>query len=201
MYVPKLYAVNDAEEVHAFLKAHPFGTVVTYDGDKPIATHVPLRFHAEDGRVWFTTHVAKNNPQWQSIEDQTVLVIVQGTNAYISASLYGHEDVSTWNYQAVHLYGQATLSNAEQLEEDLAGLLRDHEGERKNAVVWEELSEPVQRQKHGVVGFRIDIDEIEAAFKLSQNRNDEDYTRIVSELEQAGCPMADVMRDNRDPST
>ncbi|TCI71080.1 FMN-binding negative transcriptional regulator [Exiguobacterium sp. SH0S7] len=197
MYVPKLYAVNDAEEVHAFLKAHPFGTVVTHDGQKPIATHVPLRFHEADGRIWFTTHVAKNNPQWQTIEDQTVLVIVQGSNAYISASLYGHEDVSTWNYQVVHAYGQATILNAEQLEEDLAGLLRDHEKERENAVIWEELSESVQRQKHGVVGFRIDIDEMQAAFKLSQNRNEADYNRIVSELEQAGCPLAGVMREHK----
>ncbi|MFN3367118.1 MAG: FMN-binding negative transcriptional regulator, partial [Exiguobacterium mexicanum] len=71
------------------------------------------------------------------------------------------------------------------------------EGNREHAVVWEELSEPVQRQKYGVVGFRIDISEMQAAFKLSQNRNETDYTRIVSELEQAGCPMADVMRRNR----
>ncbi|OGX79598.1 protease [Exiguobacterium sp. SH31] len=197
MYVPKLYAVNDAEEVHAFLKAHPFGTVVTHDGQKPHATHVPLRFHAEDGHVWFTTHVARNNPQWQTIEDQTVLLIVQGPDAYVSASWYGHEDVSTWNYQAVHLYGQATILSSAELETDLAGLLQDHERERENAIVWEELSEPVQRQKHGVVGFRIDIDEIQAAFKLSQNRNDEDYERIVSELEQAGCPLADVMREHK----
>lgn len=95
MYVPKLYAVNDPKEVYAFLKAHPFGTVVTHDGQKPIATHVPLRFHEEDGRTWFTTHIAKNNPQWQTIEDKTVLLIVQGPDAYVSASWYGHEDVST----------------------------------------------------------------------------------------------------------
>lgn len=197
MYVPKLYAVNDLKEVHAFLKAHPFGTVVTYDGQKPIATHVPLRFHEEDGRAWFTTHVAKNNPQWRTIEGQTVLLIIQGPDAYVSASWYGHEDVSTWNYQAVHAYGQATLLNTAQLEEDLAGLLSDHEGDRDQAVVWEELSEPVQRQKHGVVGFRIDVSEMQAAFKLSQNRNETDYVRIVSELEQAGCPMADVMREHK----
>lgn len=197
MYVPKLYAVNDPKEVHAFLKVHPFGTVVTHDGQKPIATHVPLRFHEKDGHAWFTTHIAKNNPQWQTIEDQTVLLIVQGPDAYVSASWYGHEDVSTWNYQAVHAYGQATIMNETQLEEDLAGLLQDHEGDREHAVVWEELSEPVQRQKYGVVGFRIDISEMQAAFKLSQNRNETDYTRIVSELEQAGCPMADVMRNNR----
>lgn len=197
MYVPKLYAVTNHEEVHAFLKAHPFGTVVTHDGQKPIATHVPLRFHEKDGRAWFTTHVAKNNPQWQTIEGQTVLLIVQGPDAYVSASWYGHEDVSTWNYQAVHAYGQATILNADQLEEDLAGLLQDHEGNRVHAVVWEDLSEPVQRQKYGVVGFRIDISEMQAAFKLSQNRNAEDYARIVSELEHEGCPMADVMREHK----
>ena len=197
MYVPKQYAVNDPKEVHAFLKAHPFGTIVTSDGQKPIATHVPLRLHEAEGKLSFTTHIAKNNPQWKTIEQQTVLVIVQGPDAYVSASWYGHEDVSTWNYQAVHLYGQAKIMTETELEDELAGLLRDHEGEREDAVVWEELSEPVKRQKYGVVGFRIDVSEIEAAFKLSQNRNDQDYARIVSELEQEGCPMADVMREKR----
>ncbi len=197
MYVPKLYAVTDPKEVHAFLKAHPFGTVITYDGHKPIATHVPLRLHETDGQLSFTTHIAKHNPQWKTIEQQTVLVIVQGPDAYVSASWYGHEDVSTWNYQAVHLYGKATIMTEAELEDELAGLLRDHEGERGDAVVWEELSEPVKRQKYGVVGFRIDVSDIEAAFKLSQNRNDEDYARIVSELEAEGCPMADVMRERR----
>lgn len=105
--------------------------------------------------------------------------------------------MSTWNYQAVHAYGQATILDADQLEADLAGLLQDHEGDREHAVIWEELSEPVQRQKYGVVGFRIDISDMQAAFKLSQNRNEADYTRIVSELEQAGCPMANVMRRQR----
>ncbi|MCT4783406.1 MULTISPECIES: FMN-binding negative transcriptional regulator [Exiguobacterium] len=197
MYVPKQYAVNDPKEVQAFLQAHPFGTVISHDGEKPIATHVPLRLHETDGQLSFTTPIAKANPQWKTIEQQTVLVIVQGPDAYVSASWYGHEDVSTWNYQAVHLYGKATIMTEAELEDELAGLLRDHEGERKNAVVWEELSEPVKRQKYGVVGFRIDVSEIEAAFKLSQNRNDEDYERIVSELEQEGCPMADVMRAHK----
>ena len=197
MYVPKQYAVNDPKEIHAFLKAHPFGTIITSDGQKPIATHVPLRLHETEGKLSFTTHIAKANPQWKTIEQQTVLVIVQGPDAYVSASWYGHEDVSTWNYQAVHLYGQAKIMTETELEEELAGLLRDHEGEREDAVVWEELSEPVKRQKYGVVGFRIDVSEIEAAFKLSQNRTDEDHARIVSELEEEGCPMADVMRDKR----
>ncbi|MFY7870147.1 MAG: hypothetical protein ACOVQN_11620 [Exiguobacterium sp.] len=50
---------------------------------------------------------------------------------------------------------------------------------------------------NGVVGFRIDITDMQATFKLSQNRNDVDYERIVSELEKQDKPIADVMRRHR----
>ncbi|MCC9621897.1 FMN-binding negative transcriptional regulator [Thalassospira sp. MA62] len=195
MYIPNQYSVKERAEIYAFLHAHPFGTIVTHDGDKPIATHVPLRFDEANSQL--TTHIAKANPQWRTIEDQTVLVMFQGPNAYVSASWYGHEDVSTWNYQAVHVYGRATILNEKELVEELAGFLHEHEGEREHAVRWETLSEPVKRQMNGVVGFRIDITDIQAAFKLSQNRSDVDHERIVSELEKQDKPIADVMRRHR----
>lgn len=195
MYIQNRYSVKDQADIIAFLHAHPFGTVVTHDGDKPIATHVPLRFDEANGQL--TTHVSKANPQWRTIENQTVLVIFQGPDAYVSASWYGHEDVSTWNYQAVHVYGRATILNESELIEELAGLLHEHEGEGADAVRWEALSEPVKRQMHGVVGFRIDITDIQATFKLSQNRSDVDHDRIVSELEKRHEPIADVMRRHR----
>ncbi|MCA0981261.1 FMN-binding negative transcriptional regulator [Exiguobacterium aestuarii] len=195
MYIQSRYSVKDEADIFAFLHAHPFGTIVTHDGDKPIATHVPLRFNEANGQL--TTHIAKANPQWRTIEDQTVLVIFQGPDAYVSASWYGHEDVSTWNYQAVHVYGRATILNEEELVEELAELLSEHEGEREHAVRWETLSEPVKRQMQGVVGFRIDITDIQATFKLSQNRSDTDHERIVSELEKQDKPIADVMRRHR----
>ena len=195
MYIQNRYSVKDQADIIAFLHAHPFGTVVTHDGDKPIATHVPLRFDEANGQL--TTHVSKANPQWRTIENQTVLVIFQGPDAYVSASWYGHEDVSTWNYQAVHVYGRATILNETELIEELAGLLHEHEGEGADAVRWDDLSEPVKRQMHGVVGFRIEITDIQATFKLSQNRSDVDHDRIVSELEKRHEPIADVMRRHR----
>ncbi|WP_215144816.1 FMN-binding negative transcriptional regulator [Exiguobacterium qingdaonense] len=197
MYIPNQYSVKERAEIHAFLHAYPFGTIVTYDGDKPIATHVPLRF--DEARGQLTTHIAKANPQWRTIEEQHVLVIFKGPDAYVSASWYGHEDVSTWNYQAVHVYGRATILNEGELVEELARLLHDHEGERDHAVSWDALSEPVKRQMHGVVGFRIDITDVQAMFKLSQNRNDVDHERIVSELENEHKSIADVMRRQRKP--
>ena len=38
---------------------------------------------------------------------------------------------------------------------------------------------------------------MQATFKLSQNRNDVDHERIVSELEKQDEPIADVMRQHR----
>ena len=48
-----------------------------------------------------------------------------------------------------------------------------------------------------LVLFRIDITDMQATFKLSQNRNDVDHERIVSELEKQDEPIADVMRQHR----
>lgn len=49
----------------------------------------------------------------------------------------------------------------------------------------ESLPEPVvEPQLKGVFGFEISIDKVEAADKLSQNRNDRDHANIISELEE-----------------
>jgi len=36
----------------------------------------------------------------------------------------------------------------------------------------------------GIVGFKIYIDEMQAAYKLSQNRDEESYHTIIGELEK-----------------
>ena len=33
----------------------------------------------------------------------------QGPHSYISSSWYENEEVPTWNYQAVHIYGKASI--------------------------------------------------------------------------------------------
>jgi transcriptional regulator len=38
----------------------------------------------------------------------------------------------------------------------------------------------------GIVAFELVVTRVDAAFKLSQNRNDGDHARIIQELEQRG---------------
>jgi len=36
----------------------------------------------------------------------------------------------------------------------------------------------------GIVGFEISVDEIQAAYKLSQNRDEKSYQQVIGQLEQ-----------------
>jgi transcriptional regulator len=46
------------------------------------------------------------------------------------------------------------------------------------------------REARGVFGFEIEIDEIQATKKLSQNRDDHNYKNIISELEKTENPQS-----------
>ena len=61
-----------------------------------------------------------------------MLIIYQGAHAYVSSSWYEKENVPTWNYQAVHLYGEATVLNEQETIDGLKTLLTKYEQNREN---------------------------------------------------------------------
>ena len=54
-----------------------------------------------------------------------------------------------------------------------------------------------------IMAFQIEVTQIEANYKLSQNRNDEDYWNIVAHLEnredELSHGVAEAMKQNRIP--
>ncbi|MBU8732904.1 FMN-binding negative transcriptional regulator [Cytobacillus oceanisediminis] len=186
MYIPKYYKVTNADEIWEFVQSNSFGTMVTTKHGRPIATHLPLQLIKEGDTCYLTGHMAYGNPQWRTFEaSEDVLVMFQGPHAYISSSWYEEENVPTWNYQAVHVYGRANILSEEELKQDLAMLLQKYEKHRKNPVLWDKLSpELLEQQLKGIVGFKIRVEEIQAADKLSQNRNERDYQNIIHKLHE-----------------
>jgi transcriptional regulator len=184
MYIPKYFKVTNVDEIFDFVQQNSFGTIVTTKQGKPIATHLPLQLMKEGDTYYITGHMAYGNPQWRTFETcEDVLVMFQGPHAYISSSWYEEENVPTWNYQAVHVYGTVSILDEEELKQDLTLLLQKYEKHRKNPVLWDKLSpEVLEKQLKGIVGFKIKVQEIQAANKLSQNRNEEDYHNIVNKL-------------------
>ncbi len=183
MYIPSHYKNENLSEVRAFITSHPFAILVNHLDGNPWATHTPLELTTDnEGRDVLIGHIARANPQWHAFEkNPRVLCIFQGPHTYVSSSWYREEEVPTWNYIAVHVYGTLqTMGEAEVLAW-LRTLIDHFEESEEHPVSLDRMSDATLRQVRGVVGFRIYIEEIKAAYKLSQGR-EEDHPRIISEL-------------------
>ncbi|MEC2565690.1 FMN-binding negative transcriptional regulator, partial [Bacillus thuringiensis] len=140
-------------------------------------------------------HMAYGNPQWRTFETcEDVLVMFQGPHSYISSSWYENEEVPTWNYQAVHIYGKASILDKQELIDELTTMLKKYEEHRENPILWDKLSPTLlENELKGIVGFKIKVGDIQAAYKLSQNRNERDYSNIIDKLYDEGNPDAKQM--------
>jgi len=186
MHIPKLYREEDSELIVKFLKQNNFPALVTFDGEKPIATHLPVEItQTETGGLTIYSHMSKANPQWKSFGGQEVLLIFQGAHTYISPRWYNHVNVPTWNYMMVHVYGKVRIVEGDELYSLLGRLVRQHEVDSNYRL--ESLPQDfVKKEMNGTVGFVVDVTRMDAGYKLSQNRNDEDHANIIRELEGRG---------------
>ena len=185
MYIPPKYRQTEIEEVEHFLRENAFGVLISQGDERRMATHIPLELEIDaSGQAWLVGHVAKANPHWQDFDKHPeVLAVFSGPHAYISSSWYKEEEVPTWNYIAVHVHGKLETLDEDQLLESLHKLVDKYEAASENPIRLDELSPSTMRQIRGIVGFRIRINEIHAAAKLSQGR-ETDHPRIIDELEK-----------------
>ena len=111
MYIPLQYQNKNLEEVKDFLKNNAFAILTSQVDNRPWATHLPLELETgPKGSDVLTGHMARRNPQWKHFkENEQVLAIFNGPHAYISSSWYHDEEVPTWNYVAVHVYGNLRI--------------------------------------------------------------------------------------------
>lgn len=201
MYLPKLYREEDHVRIVEFLKANGFPALVSHDGEKLVATHLPVEIvENADGSLTVLGHMSRANPQWKSFGEQEVLLIFQGAHTYISPRWYNHVNVPTWNYMNVHVYGKVRMLEGEELYALLSDLVKKHESTTGYSM--EGLpADFVEKEIKGVAGFALSVTCIDAAYKLSQNRDDESYTNIVCELEKrsddASHEIAQEMKQKR----
>ncbi|HMI06141.1 MAG TPA: FMN-binding negative transcriptional regulator [Flavobacterium sp.] len=188
MYIADLFKNENQSGIEDFLHKNSFGILVNQTDGKLWATHIPLEFDTnENGRKVLYGHISKENLQWKSFgNDNKVLAIFTGPHAYISSSWYDFENVPTWNYTAVHVYGTVKIIEGDAVLEHLKKLVDKYEAASENPVSIENFSKKTMMQTRGIVAFEIEITEIQASKKLSQNRDDTNFENIISELEKTG---------------
>jgi len=192
MYIPRRYEEKDVETIHAFIRENSFAILVSVLDGVPVATHIPLLLEKdEEGRDVLVGHIARGNGQKGSFAGggegeggAKVLAIFPGPHAYVSPRWYTQMNVPTWNYMAVHVYGTLTVIEGEELRAALSRLVDNYEQHLPKPVDMGEIGEErVSSEMRGIVGFRIVVEEIQAAYKLSQNRDEKSYHEVVRQLE------------------
>lgn len=203
MYIPDLYKNEDKESIQKFLKENAFGILINQTNGKLWATHIPLELEInKEGEEVLHGHISKENPQWTAFEsNDQILAVFTGPHSYISSSWYDHENVPTWNFSAVHVYGKIKIIEGNSVIDSLTKLVDKYEQNSKCPVRVADFSKKTMLQTRGIVAFKIKIEEIQAQNKMSQNRDDKNYSNIILELEKTenhqSMSIAKEMAKNR----
>jgi len=200
MYIPAHFEQPDIGIMHELIRAYPLATVVTLSSAGLNANHIPL--HLTDDSSTFGVlagHVARANPICR--EEGDVLAVFQGPDAYISPSWYATKQetgkvVPTWNYAAVHAYGNLQIiDDAAWLRGQLEALTSDHEA--AFAKPWKVEDAPADftdKLLEAIVGIEITINRLEGKWKVSQNQPPRNRVGVVQGLRENGqTAMAELV--------
>jgi transcriptional regulator len=189
VYLPPAFTETRDEVLIAHIERHEFGLLVSHGPAGQTAGHVPFLVDRRDGRLLLQGHVARPNPQVADLDPGgEALAIFLGPHAYISPSWYqAGPAVPTWNYTAVHAYGEVRAIRDPAWLRDLVARLSERHETREPTPPWrmQDLPEPyITGMLNGIVGFELAVGRLEGKFKLSQNRPAADRPRIAAALER-----------------
>lgn len=189
MYVPRHFALDDRQALVAFMRAHPFGMLISIADGAPAATHLPFVVLNAHGDIQLGTHMARANPNWRSLEAANVLVTFQGPHGYISPRWYTdpQRNVPTWNYAAVHCAGIARVADERQTAKIIECTACLMEGEDGWSVTRADAAY-IDRLKAAIVGIEITVGMMTGVQKFSQNHSEADRVRVTQALRASTRP-------------
>ena len=195
MYQPPHFHPDSVAAMHALLRAHPLGLLITPGADgMPVIDAIPFLLALGDDSPLsphgtLIGHVARANPLWHLSADQPVTVVFKGPDAYVSPGWYASKAdhgkvVPTWNYTLVQARGRLLVQDSpEQARAVVQRLTTEHES--RSAKPWALDDAPadfVAAMLGAIVAIQIPLDALDGKFKLSQNRSAEDRSGVCQGL-------------------
>ena len=211
MYLPAHFEETRADVLHALLRAHPLGLLVTQGaGGEMQANSVPFVLDADaaGGPGVLRAHVARANPLWREARDDVdSLVVFQGPQAYVSPSFYPGKAahgkvVPTWNYVMVQAHGRLrAIDDTAWLHAFVTRLTDRHEAAR--ATPWAVADAPpdyIATMLGAIVGIELVVTTLTGKWKVSQNRSAADRAGVVQGLRDAGVAEAALLGGGASPA-
>jgi len=196
MYNLPYYKADDERQVMDFMHENPFIILTGCDlENKPVATQVPVLVEEREGEVYLQGHMMKQTDHHKAfVQNANVLAIFTGPHTYVSASWYSNQKQgSTWNYLTVHAKGVIHFLDEEALLNVLKRTTARFENNVNSPSLVEHLDPAyIKRLIKAIVAFEIRVKEVDHVFKLSQNRDEESYSNILSQLQKGDSDAKQV---------
>ncbi|MDP9025790.1 MAG: FMN-binding negative transcriptional regulator [Candidatus Eremiobacteraeota bacterium] len=189
MYIPAHFLQQDVLAALELIEAEPFGMLLSVADGAPMISHIPFTIARRGPEPVLAAHVAKANPHWRTLAGARATAVFRGAHGYISPRWYTNpkRDVPTWNYEVVHCSGTVSIAPdcekiaiLRQLVDIMeAGSLEPWSVDELDARYREGL-------EGGIVALYLQVDQVEAKFKLGQNRAKADFEGAVTGLRTTG---------------
>lgn len=183
----------------AFMRQYPFASVMGVSRNQmPVATQLPLFVDERDGKHWLSGHLMKNTDHHKAFMDNpNTLVLFTGPHCYVSASWYADpRQASTWNYMSVQARGVMHFMDEAGLRGILQRTTDYFEANPHSGSNYHDLSEEyISRLIPAIVAFEIEVTQLDATFKLSQNRDAKSFEQIIEKLKEQGGDAGKVAEE------
>lgn len=209
MYCPAAFRQDDLPSLHAQIHASGLAIVTSSGAQGLQASHLPLLLEPGEGE--FGTlygHFARANPHWRDLAaGAEALVVFSGADAYVHPGWYPAKAehgkvVPTWNYIAVHAWGQAEVfDEPERLLKLVSRLSERHEqGRPQPWAVSDAPRDYIDSMLRAIVGFALPIRRLEGKWKLSQNRSSNDQAGVRTGLATSNNPRDHELAARMNPT-
>jgi transcriptional regulator len=195
MYLPRHFEREEPASAHRLIRDNPFATLLRVHEGASLISHLPILLREEKvGAEKLEGHLAVRNPHADRLKDgDPVTVIFHGPHAYVMPNWYVENDVPTWNYAVVQVSGKIRwIREFKPLVSLLLRMTQFFEGGAAEAWKFylpDDLKKP-EDLTSAIVGFEVEIESLQAKFKLSQNRSAEDRAGVVQGLNARGDEMS-----------
>jgi transcriptional regulator len=195
MYRPSAFAVDDVATLHDAMRARVFATITAIRDGAVRFAYAPVIVDAGNGpRGGVRFHLARGNPLAALEDGARVSLSVVGADAYVSPDWYrGIVTVPTWNYIVVEGEGTVRRQSPEDLRRLVVDLSAQEEARLAPKPPWLIDKVPAERTKallNGIVGFSLAFTRLEGKFKLSQDKQPDDFDGAAAGLEARGDPAS-----------